>query len=760
MTTMAAGPYPDGPHYPPAERPDRLTPDDLAAFHRLGIPSELLEAAYVRRVSDREARDDYGIKASAAADLSGIVFPYFSIVTDLRAGVRLRRDNPEIEAGKEKNKYLSAYGDRKHLYFPPGAAAKLQDADCAIGLVEAEKSCLALTAWAKRTGVNLLAIAMGGDWGWRGRIGKLENPHGERVDELGPIPDLDCVNGRKVYVLLDANSATNPKVQQAQAALVRELLKRNSEVLVCRLPNVDGVNGPDDYIGLYGDDAMAVVLAESHPSGSRAAAGDRGMWPDPEPLGGELPAVQPFDLALLPESLRSLVKDVAERMQVPLDYPAVAAVLCVSGVTNRRATIQPKTEDTSWVVVPNLWGGMIAPPGLMKSPVISAMTQPLTRIEALWYAEHESAISDYRQQKEEVELRQAAWREQYKSAQKKGKEAPLRPDDSIAEPLCRRLITQDATAEKLHEIMRDNPGGVLVIRDELSGWLATLDKPGREGERGFFLSAWNGDTPYTIDRIGRGSIRVEACCVSMLGGIQPARLRQYLRDAVQDGPMNDGLLQRFQVLVYPDVTRDWKYVDRSPDPAAISGAQQMYERLAHLDPAEPLRFRFNGDAQDLFVEWLTELEHKLRDIGLNPALVSHLAKYRKLMPSLALLFALADGETSWVSLAHARQAAAFCEYLESHARRIYSMIISPERQAAAELGRRLEVGWKRSEGIFTVRDVYRNEWRDLATPEAVRKALPFLYDAGWIMPAEILPGEGRPTEAWLINPKLQGRTKG
>jgi hypothetical protein len=60
----------------------------------------------------------------------------------------------------------------------------------------------------------------------------------------------------------------------------------------------------------------------------------------------------------------------AERMQVPLDYPAVVAVLCLSGVTNRRATIQPKAADTSWVVVPNLWGGIIAQPGLMKSPVM------------------------------------------------------------------------------------------------------------------------------------------------------------------------------------------------------------------------------------------------------------------------------------------------------------------------------------------------------------------------------------------------------
>jgi hypothetical protein len=479
-------------------------------------------------------------------------------------------------------------------------------------------------------------------------------------------------------------------------------------------------------------------------------------WPKPEPLGGELPPVQPCDIALLPDSLRPLVEDTAERTQVSVDYTAVVAVLCLAGVTNRHATIQPKAENTSWVVVPNLWGGIIAPPGLLKSPVISAMTKPLAGIEARWRAEYESATIDYQQQQEEAELRRAAWREQFKAAQKSGKAAPARHDESVVEPVCRRLITQDATAEKLHEIMHDNPAGVLLIRDELSGWLATLDKPGREGERGFFLSAWNGDTGYTMDRIGRGSIHVDACCVSMLGGIQPALLRSYLAEALQDGPLNDGLLQRFQVLVYPDTPQDWHYVDRAPRREAISNAQRMYERLAHLDAAQPLRFRFDDIAQELFVAWLTELEGKLRGGGLHPALVSHLAKYRSLMPSLVLLFGLAEDSAGMIPLQHARQAAAWCEYLESHARRIYAMILTPERQAAAELGRRLAEGWKRSEEIFSVRDVYQNDWRGLATPDAVRRALVILEDASWarLLPLESKTVGGRRSELYAINPRV------
>jgi len=74
---------------------------------------------------------------------------------------------------------------------------------------------------------------MGGCWGWRGRIGKVENSNGERVDEVGPIADLRWAsNGRKTYVLFDANASTNPKVQQARAALVRELRKQGADVLV------------------------------------------------------------------------------------------------------------------------------------------------------------------------------------------------------------------------------------------------------------------------------------------------------------------------------------------------------------------------------------------------------------------------------------------------------------------------------------------------------------------------------------------------
>lgn len=93
---------------------------------------------------------------------------------------------------------------------------------------------------------------------------------------------------------------------------------------------------------------------------------------------------------------------------------------------------------------------------------------------------------------------------------------------------------------------------MLIFRDELSGFLRAMDREGHEQDRAFYLEAWNGYSRYTYDRIGRGTLDIEACCVSILGGIQPGPLSDYLICAVRQGAADDGLIQRFQLAVWPD----------------------------------------------------------------------------------------------------------------------------------------------------------------------------------------------------------------
>jgi putative DNA primase/helicase len=474
-------------------------------------------------------------------------------------------------------------------------------------------------------------------------------------------------------------------------------------------------------------------------------------WPEPSPLGCELPPVQPFSVSLLPEVLRDPAEDIADRMQVPVDYPAVCSVVVLAGAVNRRARIQPKRQDSSWSVVPNLWGGVIAQPGFLKSPVFRIATRELCMIESVWREQHAAEMAEYEVEKVAADVRMSTWKEQSKAALKSGKELPIRPDTSLRPPTQRRLIIGDSTFEKTHELMAENPAGLLILRDELVGWLTQLERQGREGERAFSLECWNGDSGFTVDRIGRGSIHVPACCLSMLGGITPGRLRNYLNAALCDGPGNDGLIQRFQILVWPDAPKQWTYVDRAPKSNRIG---DMLKRLTALDAEAPEFYTFDDQAQGLFIEWLSALEGRIRSDTLHPALVSHLSKLRKTMPALAVLFALADGFDPPLGKGHTAQAIGWCEYLESHAHRIYSCVVSARMQAAATLAQRLRDRTIGADGTFARRDVYRHHWTGLETPEEAGDALGILQDAGWVRPKAQESGMGRPADLWVVNPRV------
>ena len=86
--------------------------------------------------------------------------------------------------------------------------------------------------------------------------------------------------------------------------------------------------------------------------------------------------------------------------------------------------------------------------------------------------------------------------------------------------------------------------------------------------------------------------------MSLLGSIQPGRLRSYLADALRDGPGDDGLIQRFQVLVWPDPPRSWKLVDAKPDSDTQERVVSVLRRIVELSDTPPMLFRFDPDGKN------------------------------------------------------------------------------------------------------------------------------------------------------------------
>lgn len=486
-------------------------------------------------------------------------------------------------------------------------------------------------------------------------------------------------------------------------------------------------------------------------------------WPDPEPLPDARLPVPAFDLELLPEALRPWIADIAERMQCPPDFPAIGAMVSLAAVVGRRIGIRPKQRD-DWTVVPNLWGAIVGRPGVLKTPALAEAKRPLERLAAQAREAHAKAMKEHGAQAELTKARRDILRTELRAKKDRRADAAILADlealdGQDAKPVEVRYVTNDPTVEKLGELLAANPAGVLVFRDELTGWLRSLDKEGREGDRSFYLEGWNGTGRYTYDRIGRGTLDIEAVCVSILGGIQPGPLAAYVREAAGDGRGADGLLQRFQLLAWPDDPADWKNVDRWPDTDAKAAAFEVFERMANLDPLavggrddDGLPYlRFDPAAQEAFDAWRHDLEVRLRS-GEPEIIEAHLSKYRSLVPSLSLLCHLADRSRGGpVTLDAMLRAADWCEYLEAHARRLYAQGLGADYSAAHALAARIRRGDVKDGA--KPKDIYLKGWSGL-DKEATYRALDVLAECEWLRVEELKTG-GRPSKLIRLNPRIK-----
>jgi len=490
-----------------------------------------------------------------------------------------------------------------------------------------------------------------------------------------------------------------------------------------------------------------------------------GDWLEPRWPDSALRPVQAFDPCWLPAPFAPWIQDISERMQVPQDFTAIPLIVAAGVIIGTRCGIAPKAED-HWLVVPNLWGALVGRPGLMKSPALEEALKPLKHMERQAREEYRAKLEEFQAEIEIYKAEKVRMSKELRQGKTQcDQKRKLLALEEPEKPAFLRYLTNDTTAEKLLEVLKDNPRGVMVVRDELIGLLLGWEKPGREGERSFFLEGWNGTGSYSVDRIGRGSLHAERVCLSLLGTTQPDRLLKYLNETIWGG--NDGLVQRFQLAVYPDELKIWRRVDRSPNKQA---QRRVYETLKALDEllrdglnAEPNDgipcLRFDRKGQEIFNFWWEELETvRLRDSDESPAILEHLSKYRSLMPSLALICHLidyADGMTTSleVSAQSAHKAVMICSYLESHARRIYGLIDFRNDGRVARLAKAIEHG--KLANLFTARDVYRLNLSSLNTREAAQVAIDELVELGWLQPVRTKAAFGQKEKVeYLINPKI------
>jgi hypothetical protein len=228
--------------------------------------------------------------------------------------------------------------------------------------------------------------------------------------------------------------------------------------------------------------------------------------------------VPEFPLHVLPSVVQGYVTSQSVVIGCDPAALAMATLTAFSGALDHRFAVK-MMRNGNWWEHPRLWTLLVGDPSRKKTPIINDVTRPLERHQNDLRRNYEARLRDY------------------ETAKKDGEKGVEKPDPPI------RYVVWDTTTEKLGEILSRSEHGLLVKRDEFSGWIGGMEKysnasRGAAADRGFWLQAYDGG-PHAVDRVSRGEIYIGNLSVSLIGGVQPARLAEFR------GLTSDGLLQRF-----------------------------------------------------------------------------------------------------------------------------------------------------------------------------------------------------------------------
>jgi hypothetical protein len=557
---------------------------------------------------------------------------------------------------------------------------------------------------------------------------------------------LEAVQARRLFdEIADDGSARPFRPENWSAA---ELRDNHRLVPALRAMNPDGFPllefAWDISSGVGGGGVNDIVAAEAtrvrdQPmSAVTDAAGSQGeprdVFGDGDPARlCEVPA------GALPPVIENWAQDVSERMGAPVAFAVGAALGTLSAAIGAKLRIQPRARDTGWTEPAFLWFAIVEDPGGKKSPVISAATTPIAKLDA------ERAKEDGKHWVE--------WSDR-KTRRRKG------DPDPGPEPRIRRHVVESFTMEALTNVLKGNTAGVLVRQDELTQLIGSLDayKVGKGSDRPLLLSLIDG-REMRVDRAGKGLTYVECWGASVIGGIQPRKIAELARNLDADG-----LLQRFMPILGDGVRR--RGDDREPDHAALRAYDTLVREIAMAEAVSPTPIRLSAAAHEIWAPLGDRIDRLAALPNLSDAWRGHLGKWPGFSTRLLLLMHVIDNWASSlahavdmvpVSAATAQRTVLLVEWLLSHSVRFYEECIGVGEtgdDARWIAGYVLSTG---STGKVTRRDIGQAKHEFRAAPERVIRAMRYLERMDWCAADDGERVDRFGPSRWVINPLVHQR---
>lgn len=274
-----------------------------------------------------------------------------------------------------------------------------------------------------------------------------------------------------------------------------------------------------------------------------------------------------FPVSVFPEKIQRIVLALHQEEGLNLDYLCASMFTVLAAAMGNLWTCHFKS---TWHDSPIIFLVLIGPPSCGKTPPLKLAVKPLN----LFDAELERV---YRNEREKYERAMALPREEREA---NGFDAdPVRP-------VCRSVLTINATIEALYSVLDQSRRGVLTYVDELDSLLSNMSRYNRGSDDAYWLQFFNGDGIKLNRKSSEGPMTILHPYVSLIGGTQPGLLPELLGGKRMTSGFSSRLLK-----VFPDITEMPEWTMQQVSPSILDDWNSIVRSILEV----PSEYDGNGD---------------------------------------------------------------------------------------------------------------------------------------------------------------------
>lgn len=372
--------------------------------------------------------------------------------------------------------------------------------------------------------------------------------------------------------------------------------------------------------------------------------------------------VSTFPIDALPLRLQEIIREANATLGFPVDYMAGAMLLAMAAVIGNTHHAEAMA---GWKEYAILFVALVGCPGVCKSHPLSYVMQPLIDHDAEKAAQFAEALKRYNAAME------------------------LPPKERIAngydlnpvEPRRVRFMMQDVTNEAVHRILSENRRGLILMYDELAGWVKNFNRYNNGSESEFWMSVFNHKVAMSDRKGSQSGVFIRNPFLCVIGTIQP----KVLTDLAAGNRNANGFMERILHVFPSDQTKPkWNRSRRMPSFDIAAEWRGILSQLIDIIPKVDADGEiisedvpFSADALDRLYQWQNEQTDRCNADG-SDTLTSIASKLEIYAIRFSLLLALADwacgSEKKQIDVDTVERAIRLTEYFRSTASKVLGII--------------------------------------------------------------------------------------